>query len=266
MDSLANYDYATLESMLRSFLWPFFRISGICMSMVVIGSRLISRSKRMILAFLITLVVVPVLPAMPAVELMGFEALIITVHQVLIGLAVGFVSRLVFEAFIVGGQVIAMQTGLGFASLNDPANGASVPVLGQFFLMIVTLVFLSFDGHLMMFQIIVQSFETLPVSASGLQMGGLAALVSFGSWMFAAGLMMAFAAVISLLMINLSFGIMTKAAPQLNIFAVGFPITLTTGLLIVWLTLSGFLPHFEQQFYRGKNIMCTLVMMECRNG
>ena len=266
MDNLVNYDYATLETMLRSFLWPFFRISGMYMSMVVFGSRLVSRPIRVTLSFLVTLVVIPVLPEMPAVELMGFNAFIITIHQLLIGIAVGFTSRLIFEAFVLGGKLIAMQSGLGFAMLNDPSSGVSVPVVGQFFLMITTLVFLSLDGHLMMLQIIIQSFDTLPVSTSGLKLESISALINFTSWIFAAGLMMAFAALISLLMINISFGILTKASPALNIMTIGFPMTIIAGLLIVWVTVSGFMPHFDQQFARGKQVMCALVLMECSNG
>jgi len=266
MESILAYDYATLESMLRSFLWPLFRISGMCMSMVIVGSALVSPQKRLIIAFVITMVVAPVLPEMPNVELIGYQAFIISIHQVLIGVAVGFVSRLIFETFIVGGQVIANSSGLGFAQINDPSSGVTVPAVGQFFLMTATLVFLAVDGHLMMFEIIIRSFETLPVSTSGLPMASIAELILFTSWVFAAGVMMALAAIISLLMVNLAFGILTKVAPTLNIFAVGFPIILTFGLLIIWFTLSGFLGHFDKQFYRGKQTMCNMVLMECGNG
>ena len=266
MESVLSFDYANLESMLRAFIWPLFRISGMCMSMVIVGTFIVSAQKRLIIAVLVTMVVVPVLPEMPAVDLLGYDGLIISVNQIFIGLAVGFVSRLIFETFIVGGQIVAMSSGLGFAQINDPSSGVTVPAIGQFFLMIATLVFISINGHLVMFEIIVKSFDTLPVSTSGLPMVSLMELINFASWMFAAGLMMALAAVISLLMVNLSFGILTKVAPTLNIFAIGFPIILTFGLLILWFTLSGFLPHFEQQFQRGKQTMCSMVMLECRDG
>ncbi len=266
MDTILSYDYVMLESMLRSFIWPFFRISAMCMSMVIIGSVIVSPQKRLLIALLITMVVVPVLPDMPNVDLMGYEAFIITLHQVLIGLAVGFISRLVFETFVVGGQIVAMSSGLGFAQINDPSNGVSVPAVGQFFLMVATLVFLAMDGHLIMFEIIIKSFETLPVSTSGLPLSSFSELILFTSWVFAAGLMMALAAVISILMVNLSFGILTKVAPTLNIFAIGFPIILTFGLLILWFTLSGFMSHYDQQFIRGKQTMCSMVMMDCGSG
>ena len=266
MESVLSYDYATLETMLRSFLWPLFRITGMFMSMVIIGSAIISPQKRLILALVVTMVVVPVLPPMPAVELVSVKAFIISVHQLIIGVAIGFVSRLIFETFIIGGQIIAMSSGLGFAQINDPSSGVTVPAVGQFFLMIATLVFLALDGHLFMFEIIVNSFNTLPVSINGMPMVSVYALLNFAGTMFAAGLMMALAAVISLLMVNLSFGILTKVAPTLNIFAIGFPIILTFGLLIIWFTLGGFLSHFNSQYDSGKRVMCSIAMMECANG
>ncbi len=266
METLLNIDFATLESMLKSFLWPFFRISGMMMSMVIIGSIIISRIKRVLLALLVTIVVAPMLPPMPDVELLGVASFVISVQQVLIGIAVGFISRMVFETVIVGGQVVAMSSGLGFAQINDPSSGVTVPAVGQFFLMMATLVFLSIDGHLLMFEIIVASFTSLPVSTSGLLASSIAEIISFASLMFSAGLMMALAAIISLLLVNLSFGILTKVAPTLNIFSIGFPIILTFGLLILWFTIGGFLTHFNQQFVRGQQTMCSIVNMECGHG
>jgi len=266
MDAGVSFEFSQIESTIRSFLWPFIRISSMTMSMVVIGSAIVSPQKRLIFALLITSVVAPVLPAMPDVELMSHEGFIITIQQVFIGVSVGFVSRLVFETFIVGGQVIAMSSGLGFAQINDPASGVNVPAVGQFFLMMATLIFLAVDGHLILINIIVKSFVTLPVSTQGIPMPALSGIFDMAGSMFSAGLMMALAAVISLLMVNLSFGILTKVAPTLNIFVIGFPIILTFGLLILWFTLNGFTTHFDRQFLNGQQTTCSLVNMECVNG
>jgi len=266
MDQILNFDYNTLESLVRSFLWPLFRISGMMMSMVIIGSFIISRVKRTLLAFIITLMVAPMLPPMPNVELFSVTSFIISIQQVLIGIAVGFISRMVFETVIVGGQVIAMSSGLGFAQIHDPSSGVTVPAVGQFFLMMATLIFLAMDGHLLMFELIIKSFETLPVSTSGLTSASMSIIFSFASLMFSSGLMMALSAIISLLLVNLSFGILTKIAPTLNIFAIGFPVILTFGLLILWFTIGGFLTHFNQQFIRGQQAMCSIVNMECGHG
>jgi flagellar biosynthetic protein FliR len=137
-----------------------------------------------------------------------------------------------------------MQMGLGFASMVDPANGVSVPVLGQFLLMLVTLLFLAMNGHLVVFEVLAESFVTLPVG-EGLLLDHYWTMAGKLTWVIGAGLLMALPVVTALLIINLAFGVMTRAAPQLNIFSIGFPLTLVLGLFIFWLGVSDFLAHFQ---------------------
>ena len=258
-------EFQQLESWIRSYMLPLCRLSALLMVMSVISARSISPRFRLVLAISITALIAPTLPPpLKEFPLISFQSVIMVAHEVLIGLSFGFISRLLLETFVLGAQVIAMQTGLGFASMIDPTNGLQVPVLSQFFLMLSTLLFLALNGHLIMIEMLVMSFQTLPVGSDlALSMSSLKALVDWASYLFAAALMMALAAVLSLLMINISFGVMTRAAPQLNIFAVGFPITLISGLGVVWLTLSGFLQHFELQFNRAKLLMCNHLFLEC---
>lgn len=258
-------EFQQLESWLRSYMLPLSRLSALLMVMSVISARSISPRFRIMLAISITALIAPTLPApLVDVPLFSFDTVLLIINEVLIGLSFGFISRLLLETFVLGAQVIAMQTGLGFASMVDPTNGLQVPVLSQFFLMLSTLIFLAINGHLMMIEMLVLSFQTLPVGSDMiLSLASIKALVDWASYMFAAALMMALAAVLSLLMINISFGVMTRAAPQLNIFAVGFPITMISGLGIVWLTLSGFLQHFELQFQRAYQLMCSHLYLEC---
>jgi flagellar biosynthetic protein FliR len=236
------------------------------MAMVILGSAIVSPQKRVILSFAVTAVIVPVLPPMPAVDMVSFEGWMITVQQVMIGITVGFVSRLIFETFVIGGQIVAMTSGLGFAEINDPSSGVAVPVVGQFFLMMATLTFLALDGHLMLIDTIVKSFYSLPVSTEGISMAALSGIFTMAGNMFVVGLKMALAAVISLLMVNLSFGILTKVAPTLNIFVIGFPMILTFGLLILWFTINGFGEYFDLQMLNGMELTCNLVNLECVNG
>lgn len=266
METVISYEFSQIESILKSFLWPFVRISSMFMAMVVIGSAIVSPPMRVVAAFAVCLVVVPVLPAMPQVELFSYPGFMITIQQLFIGLTVGFVSRLVFETFIIGGQIVAMSSGLGFAQINDPSSGVVVPAVGQFFLMMATLIFLAVDGHLMMIDTIVHSFHTMPVATEGISMAALWGIFDMAAGMFAVGLKMAIAAVVSILMVNLSFGILTKVAPTLNIFVIGFPIILTFGLLILWFTLNGFNEYFDLRMLQGQQTTCTMLKMECANG
>jgi len=245
------------------YILPFARLSGFLMTLSVLGSRNIPARFRLLLALAVTAVVVPVIPAIEPVALFSAKSYIIIIEQTLIGITLGFVSRLMLETFVIGAQITAMQSGLGFASLVDPSNGTSVPALGQFFLMLTTLMFISVDGHLIMIRIVVESFTSFPIGSSQSVTDMFIELVSWARWIFAAALIMALVSIASLLIVNIAFGVMTRAAPQINVFAVGFPLTMVTGLILVWLTLSFFLPHFEAQLSRASSLACSLVNLQC---
>lgn len=258
-----NIEAEQILNVMAMYILPFARLSGFLMVLSVVGSRNFPARFRMLLALAITVVVVPVIPATEAVKLFSLEGFLLTVEQTLIGIALGFVSRLMLETFVIGSQIIAMQSGLGFASLVDPANGNSVPALGQFFLMLTTLLFLAVDGHLVMIRLVVESFTSFPIGSSQSLPELFIQLVNWAEWMFAAALLMSLVAIASLLIVNIAFGVMTRAAPQINVFAVGFPLTMVTGLILVWLSLVYFLPHFESQLVRANSLMCNMVNLEC---
>ena len=167
------------------------------------------------------------------------------IEQVLLGAMLGFATHMFFQLFAVAGQFTAMQTGLGFASLVDPSNGVSVAVLGQFYLMLATVTFATMHGHLILIGVLVDSFSVAPVLAVPVLSDVLWNLVGYAKWMFMGAFVMALPAVASLLLVNLAFGVMTRAAPQLNVFTLGFPIGLSLGLVIVWITLAEWLARFS---------------------
>jgi flagellar biosynthetic protein FliR len=156
----------------------------------------------------------------------------------------GFAVQLVFSAVIAGAQIIAMQMGLGFASMVDPVNGQDTPVLAQFYLMFTTLVFLALDGHLILIRLLVESFQALPIGPEGLDRDAFYALANWGSRLFADAVWLSLPAVASLLVVNVAFGVMSRAAPQLNIFAIGFSVTLVMGFLVLLFTLQSVVPQF----------------------
>jgi len=248
---------------IAGYFWPFCRISGMFMVMVGIGSRNLSARIRLLYALAVTVAVAPTLNNMPAVELFSITSFIISMQQTLIGIAIGFISLLVMQSFVVAGQAIGMQTSLGFASMIDPSSGQNVPVVGQFFLLLATLMFFAIDGHLAMIRLLVISFETLPIGETGLTQLTLKSIADWGVWIFTAALAMSISAMVALLVINFSFGILTRAAPQLNIFAIGFPVTMLAGLLVLWLTLDTVMSHFDAQWLRGFEMMCTIVNTKC---
>ena len=253
--------FLQIEHMVGSLLWPFFRIASFFMVVPLFGSELVNQRVRLGLALAVTAVVVPVLPPMPEFQGLQFESYLIIAQQVLIGAGLGFIIQVLFQIFILGAQMIAMQMGLGFASATDPVNGVSVVILGQMYLTLVMLLFVLMDGHLVLIDVLVRSFTHLPVGFEGLGSGGYWRIALSGTWLFASALLMALPAVTALLVINFAFGIMTRAAPQLNIFAIGFPFTMLMGLFIVWASQSGFLSQYQRFSEHALDVMTSLMMV-----
>ena len=241
-----NITGVELTSWLATLLWPFMRIGAMFAAVPIFSSRSVPVRIRVLLAFFISWMLVPVIPEPPVVELISAQALIISIHQVLIGVAMGFILQMVFAAFIIAGQSIAMAMGLGFASMIDPQNGMQVPVISQIFLIMTTLIFLSLNGHLVLIEVLADSFKNLPVGLFVPSRDGLWQLVTWGSNMFAGGMLIALPAVAALLLVNLAFGVTTRAAPQLNIFAVGFPVMIMVGLAFLILTLPTITSHLSR--------------------
>ena len=259
-----NFSAEFLLDWLATYLWAFCRIAAMLMVMVVVGSKTTPTRIRLFYALTITLAVLPVIPTGPPnVELFSFASALIVLQQLLIGIAIGSISIFVIQTFVVAGQVIAMQTSLGFASMADPSNGQSSPVVGQFYVLLVTLLFLALDGHLLMIEMIIRSFDTLPISMHGLFATDYQKLAGWFSLMFSAALAFSIASMVAMLLVNLSFGIMTKAAPQLNIFSLGFSVSMVFGLFVLWITLVNVPIHFENQWLRGVNMMCELLNNPC---
>jgi flagellar biosynthetic protein FliR len=242
---MLEYSISQLAAHVGAYLLPFFRISSFFLAAPIFSTQMVPARVRMGLALLATLIVVPLLPAMPVADALSLTSLVIIVQQVLIGIAMAFVMQLFFHIFVLGGQMMAMQMALGMASMVDPANGISVTIVAQFYLMMITLVFVAINGHLVMLDVLIESFAFVPVASTGLNAGVYWELVSWGSWLFVSGLLLALPAVTALLIVNFAFGVMTRAAPQLNIFSLGFPVSMVFGLFIIWVSLSDFLPKFD---------------------
>jgi len=226
-------------------MWPFFRIGAMLMAAPISGAQSVPVRVRLIMAVALTLIIAPLLPPGPQVTMFGFNWFMIIFYQLMIGIVIGFAFQLIFAAVVTGGQIIAMQMGLGFASMVDPQNGQQVPVLSQLYLMMTTLLFLGMDGHLIMIKVVADSFSILPIGMQGIDVDAFYRLATWGSDMFSAALWLALPAIASLLLINFSFGIMSRAAPQLQIFSIGFPITLMMGFVVIYFTLPGVLLQFS---------------------
>jgi flagellar biosynthetic protein FliR len=244
---------------IADFILPFSRISALIMSMIGFGSKIIPGKIKVFLCITLTITVMPAIPPTQIESLFSFQTTFLIFEQIIIGIVLGFMTVMVLNTFTLAGQIIAMQTGLGFASLVDPVSGMNVPAVGQFFLILSTLMFWAMDGHLAYLKFIVISFDTLPIGEYQFTSNKFKEIVEWGEWMFATALSLALAPLTAMLLINFSFGIMTRAAPQLNIFSIGFPVTMCAGLLIMWLTMGNFFTHYELQWQRALEFSCYLI-------
>jgi len=227
---------ALLGDMLGTSVWPFFRIAGVVMVAPVLGARLVPVRARIALSAATTVVLAPLIPVTPPFEL-SLASGFVVLQEILIGVAIGFCLQMIFDALIVAGQTIAMSMGLGFATMVDPQRGISVPVVSQFFVILGLLIFLALGGHLATLRLIADSFEMLPLG-SPLGAEGAWTVAAWGSQMFAGALRIALPAATALLIANIAFGVMSRAAPTLNLFAVGLPAGLLIGFLLLLLNIG----------------------------
>jgi flagellar biosynthesis protein FliR len=239
---------------LLQLFWPFVRLAGCFMVAPVLGANTVPPRVRLVLAGTIAALIAPLLPPPPAVEPLSAAGLLITTQQLLIGLALGFCLQLTFDAVTLGGQMLSNSMGLSFAFNLDPERGgsSSTPALGQLFTLLVTLTFIALNGPLLLIEMLVRSFTTLPVSSAGLPQSGLQTVLAWGGQLFVYALAIALPGITALMIVHLAFGVVSRAAPALNLFAVGLPASLLCGLLVVffglWIVESTFIAELQHAF------------------
>jgi flagellar biosynthetic protein FliR len=233
---------------MSAFLWPFLRIFGLILAEPILGHTSVPVSAKIGLAIFVSLVLTPVLPPAPPVELASAAGILIGLQQLLVGLAIGFTLRIALTAVETAGQFMGLQMGLGFAVFFDPQSSAQNAVMGQFLGQFALLVFLSMDGHFLVIAALARSFSSLPITIDPVTAGGFRVLVEWGGEIFRTGLVLSLPVVGALLIANIALGIMTRAAPQLNVFAVGFPLMLGVGFFAVWLSVPFVGPAIESLF------------------
>ena len=233
-----------ISTWVATFMLPLFRITAVLMTMPIFGTTLVPTRVRLYFALAITMAVMPGLPPMPPVNALDLSALLLIAEQIIIGALLGFSLQLFFQAFVVAGQIISIQMGMGFASMVDPTNGVSAAVIGQFLTMLVTLLFLAMNGHLVVFEVLTESFTTMPVG-SAMLVNHFWELAGKLGWVLGAAMLLVLPAITALLVVNIAFGIMTRAAPQLNIFSIGFPLILVLGMVIFWIGMADILNQYQ---------------------
>ena len=225
---------------------PFVRISAAMMAAPLFSHRAIPRQIRLGVALMVAVLLMPWQPTIADFNPLSLQGLLLTANELLLGICLGFMVQMVFEAVMFAGQFIATGMGLGFASVIDQQQGISVAVVGQFYMLITMLLFLAMNGHLAFIQLIADSFAVWPVGAAVVQAETFSVTFNAIGGMLRNALGIALPAVVALLVVQIAMGVMSRAAPTLNLFAVGFPVTLMLGLIVLERTLPALLPQVER--------------------
>lgn len=234
---MLTFSEAQLYAWLSPLLWPFLRVLALFSALPVLGTRMVPLRVRVALAFLIAVAAQAALPEMPVVPLDAPAGWLLVVQQVLIGLTMGFAVRIVFAAVEFAGELIGLQMGLNFAGFFDPATASQSTATSRFFGTVVAWLFIVINGHLLVIAAVVQSFTAFPVGPEPFAFLRAVNPVTWGTEVFRTGLWIALPLIGMLLFVNLVLGVISRVAAQMNIFAIGFPITLGVGLLGMLLTL-----------------------------
>lgn len=251
---------AELNTLLAAFLWPLSRILALVATAPLLGNPSVPVRIKLGLAVMITVLVMPLVEkSLPQIDPASGVGFAILLQQILIGIAMGLVMRIVFVAVEMAGELIGLQMGLGFAVFFDPQNSGQIDIVGRFLGVIASLAFLAIDGHLIMIALISQSFSTLPIGLEGMTNATFTTLANWGSEIFKSGLQLSLPVLTALLITNLALGVLTRVAPQLNIFAVGFPLTLSIGLLVMALSMPFYAPILEHLVQDGLNLMMGIL-------
>jgi len=245
---------AQLDAWIAAFFFPLARILSLLVAAPPFNNAGLTMRVRLLLGLAITIAIAPALPASPPVQAASGLGLLIIAQQMIIGLAMGFSMRLVFTAIDLAGTMISTQMGLGFATAYDPLNTSNTPVVSEFIGLLALLMFMTINGHLMVISTLVQSFTVLPIG----ELPGNASwlnIANAGGLIFSAGVLLALPVVVALLIANIALGVLGRVAPQLNLMAIGFPITLVLGLAALYISMSHLAPPLLQLFEQGLQSM-----------
>jgi len=246
-----------MQIWIASFLWPLTRILGLLAAAPLFGNVSIPAGIKIVLGVLLALIIAPTVPALPAMDPMSLQGLLILAQQFVIGTAMGFIIRVVFAAMEMAGEVTGMTMGLGFATFFDPQSHGRTSAISQFLSLLTLMVYLSTNLHLVLLASLADSFTTMPIDAA--PMGGhvLLQIASWAGRIFSGGLQLALPIIAALLITNVALGILTRAAPQLNVFGIGFPITISVGFIMIGLALPYMATPLERVFRDGFEVIRT---------
>ncbi|EOA05564.1 flagellar biosynthesis protein FliR [Herbaspirillum frisingense GSF30] len=248
---MLTFSSQQLYTWVAMFIWPTTRILGLLSIAPPFGSASVPMLVKVLLGIAIGAVLAPDVPVPPAIDPMSMTGLLILLQQLLIGLSMGLAMRVVFAAVEAAGELTSSTMGLSFAAFFDPQSQGRTAVISQVLSLLATMVFLSLNGHLLLLQVMAESFHTLPITGQPITTEGFHQLVLWGAKVFSMGVQLSLPLLIALLITNFALGILTRAAPQLNLFGIGFSITMLSGFILIAFALPYMLTPLQRLLSDG---------------
>lgn len=233
-----------MSEIFQQAIWPMFRVSTLIMTMPLMNTKWVPTRIKAILVILLALFLINH-HKIPHIPIFSMNAIPILLKELVLGAIIGFSLQFLFQIFLFLGDLLAMQSGLSFASLVDHSVNSNISVVSQFFNLMALLLFISFDGHLLIMEILLGSYNSFPLSRP-LAWGHFYELAKWGSWIYLQALKIGLPIVIALLLVSMTLGVATRAIPQLNVFSLGMPISLLFIIFLIWATLSDMHSQYQQ--------------------
>lgn len=237
-------DIHTLINPLLALVFPFFRVLAFLHFCPVLDNRAFSRRIKTVLALALAVIITPMLPEKLLItELMSMRTILLTGEQLLWGMLFGMAMQLVFVALQTAGHILSMNMGLGMAMMNDPVNGSSTTVISQMIYTFCGLLFFVMDGHLLVVTILYKGFVWWPIGQA-INRPTLLLIVQSLGWIMSSATLIALPTTFVMLIVQGGFGLLNRVSPTLNLFSLGFPISMLFGLLCISMMMTNIPDHY----------------------
>ncbi|MFP2238822.1 flagellar biosynthetic protein FliR [Pseudescherichia vulneris] len=237
-------DIHALINPLLALILPFFRILAFLHFCPVLDNRAFSRRIKTVLALALAVIITPMLPEKVLLnDLMSIRTLLLTGEQLLWGMLFGMAMQLVFVALQTAGHILSMNMGLGMAMMNDPVNGSSTTVISQIIYTFCGLLFFIMEGHLLVVTILYKGFIWWPIGQAVNKPTLLLIVQSLG-WIMSSATLIAIPTTFVMLIVQGGFGLLNRVSPTLNLFSLGFPISMLFGLLCISMMITNIPDHY----------------------
>lgn len=243
---------------LNHYFWPLLRVLALIMTAPILSERSIPKRVKVALGIMISIVIAPSIPV-THITIFSASGFWLALQQVLIGVALGFTMQFAFAAVRTAGEIVGLQMGLSFATFFDPGSRLNMPVLARFLDILAILLFLTFNGHLWLISMLVDTFHTLPIGEMAINSQVFMTLTRSAGLIFINGLMLALPLITLLLTLNIALGMLNRMSPQLSVFVIGFPVTLSVGMLVFSAMMPLVAPFTEHLFSTIFDLLANII-------